>query len=104
MTGSVLLTLLMRLKRHTDFAQMFLLHHVEVSLLPFFHRNWLLSDQEEQLLIPYHNLKFPSAMHEGFDGNPPALLSTKIVGGYLEAVVLNSLLCHDYCPDSHSLV
>ena len=91
MTDSVLLTPLTRLKSHTDFAQRFLHHHVEVSLLPFFHHNWLLSDQEEQLLISYRNLKFPSATHEGFDGNLPALLSYKnyrmILWG---AVVLNS--------------
>lgn len=91
MTDSVLFTLLTRLKSHTDFAQRFLRHHVEVSLLPFFHHNWFLSDQEGQLLIPYHNLKFPSAMREGFDGNPPALLSYKSYRVmFWGAVVLNS--------------
>lgn len=40
----------------TDFAQRYPHHYVEVSLLLFFHHNLLLSDQEEPLLIPYHNL------------------------------------------------
>lgn len=96
---TVLFTLLTRQKSHTDFAQRFLHHYVAVSLLPFFHHNRLLSDQEGQLLIPYHNLKFPSAMHEGFDGNPPAPLSYKNYRMvFWGAVVLNSPWCHDCCP------
>lgn len=56
MTGCVLFTLLTHLRSHTDFAQRFPHHYVEVSLLLLLHHNLLLSDQEEPLLIPYHNL------------------------------------------------
>jgi len=91
MTDSILFTPLTRLKSHTDFAQRFLHHYVEVSLLPFFHHNRLLSDLEGQLLIPYHTLQLLSAMHEGFDGNPPDPLSyTNYRMIFWGAVVLNS--------------